>query len=287
MRENGVIDITVVVPVYNRASVVARSIASIKNLKPLDVTVVVVDDGSIDNTVQVCREEIAKQSLNGVVYELDKNKGPAAARNRGMELVDTTWMMFLDSDDEFMPEAGAIIAQSLSARSDVTMHSFGYVVNGFPAPSYSGEGSAFRYFLRKKYFNTNTCVLKVENIRGVFFKEEYRVGEDTDFWARLLFASSHVHSNDAIAKYNLEHKAGVVQMHPFYHVTLPQLDLPDAEKAEILAEHEGYMFRQKASSRLISFKEVVFKKDVVAVFLYVAGPAFYGLAWRLNRWIRK
>lgn len=280
-------EVSVIIPVYNRSAVVSRSISSIKNLSPMSVKVIIVDDGSTDETVHVCRAELARLGLEGSVFEMGANKGPAAARNHGMMLAETEWLMFLDSDDELLPGAGESITKSLVAHAESTMHSFGYTVNGFSSPSYSGEGNAFRCFLRKKYFNTNTCVLKKDDVLDVSFKEDYRVGEDTDFWARLLFEKTHVHNDIAIARYNLEHKFGEVKIHPFYHITLPGLALSDGDKDEILSEYESYIFRRKASARTVSIKDIFLKRDMVAATLYFAGPRIYSFAWRLNRWVKK
>ena len=91
-------EITVVIPVYNRAKLVGRAIQSVLDQTMQAGQVIVVDDGSTDKTAEVCREY-----SRSVQYVWQRNSGASAARNAGIRLAGHPWIAFLDSDDYFTP----------------------------------------------------------------------------------------------------------------------------------------------------------------------------------------
>jgi glycosyltransferase involved in cell wall biosynthesis len=90
--------VTIVIPAYNRAGVIGEAIASALNQTYTDLEVVVVDDGSTDDT----RAVVAGYGER-VRYVYQGNAGPAAARNRGVQLSLAEYIAFLDSDDLILP----------------------------------------------------------------------------------------------------------------------------------------------------------------------------------------
>ncbi len=93
--------VSVIVPTYNRAHLLGRALQSIMNQTYKDFEVIVVDDGSIDNTEEIVRSFRAL----GIRYiRHEKNKGEAAARNTGILAAKGEFIAFLDSDDEWLPE---------------------------------------------------------------------------------------------------------------------------------------------------------------------------------------
>lgn len=88
---------SVVIPSYNREQVVLRAISSVLNQTFQDFEIVVVDDGSKDNTRQVV------ESINDprVRYIWQKNQGATVARNTGIQNARGKYVSFLDSDDEW------------------------------------------------------------------------------------------------------------------------------------------------------------------------------------------
>ena len=93
-------DITIVVPVYNRRECVRKVVDSIGVAYPL----ILVDNGSDDGSDHVCKE-IAAERAN-TLFLSESRRGAAAARNKGLAACRTKWVYFFDSDDEFtgLPE---------------------------------------------------------------------------------------------------------------------------------------------------------------------------------------
>jgi glycosyltransferase involved in cell wall biosynthesis len=92
------IPVSVVIPAYNAASVLPRAIESVLGQTSRPEEVIVVDDGSTDNTAQV-----ATQYGPSITYIRQDNAGASAARNRGIAEATGEWIAFLDSDDEWLP----------------------------------------------------------------------------------------------------------------------------------------------------------------------------------------
>lgn len=90
--------VTVVIPAYNRADLVARAVRSALGQRPLPpAEVLVIDDCSRDHTADVAR------AAGATVLELTHNLGEAGARNSGLSRARFDWVAFLDSDDEWLP----------------------------------------------------------------------------------------------------------------------------------------------------------------------------------------
>ncbi len=96
-------DVSVIMPAYNNQDSVGRALASIaaQTLKPREV--IVVDDGSSDDTIGAVRA--MKDHMNGVTLRLfhQENNGAGAARNRAVVEARGEWLGFLDADDQWLP----------------------------------------------------------------------------------------------------------------------------------------------------------------------------------------
>ena len=106
--------VSVIVPSYNRAQMLPRALESIFAQTYKDYEVIVVDDGSKDET-----PEVMKQFLGRVKYIRKENGGSASARNRGIEESGGKYIAFLDSDDYWVPEKLEVQVQVLDAHPNV------------------------------------------------------------------------------------------------------------------------------------------------------------------------
>jgi len=93
--------VSVVIPTYSRAHVLGRAIQSVLNQTYQDFELIVVDDGSSDNT-----EEVVRNFTDPRIHyrRHEENRGAAAARNTGIEASRGDYVAFLDSDCEWLPE---------------------------------------------------------------------------------------------------------------------------------------------------------------------------------------
>jgi len=105
--------VSVVLPTRDRAAVVGRAVASVLAQTFSDSELIVVDDGSTDNTIDVIRS-FADPRLR--VVRLTESGGPSRARNEGVRVSRGTLVAFLDSDDEWLP--GKLDRQVTLIRDD-------------------------------------------------------------------------------------------------------------------------------------------------------------------------
>lgn len=118
------LDVTVVTPTFNRARLIERALDSVRLQTRRVAEIIVVDDGSRDGTPDVARAWGERHGQQVRVVVMERNGGPAAARNRGIELARTGHVAFLDSDDEHLPDTLETLSRALDAQPSAVM-SFG------------------------------------------------------------------------------------------------------------------------------------------------------------------
>ena len=179
-------DITVVIPTYNRYTLLKRALASVYRQSYLPREVIVVDDGSSDET-----QEIIKDFPN-IKYIYQNNSGVSVARNVGILKSSSAWIAFLDDDDEW---------DEKKLSTQVAFH----VTNPEIFMSYTAEQwirDSKIVQIPKKYRkigedifleNLSFCniapssvLIKKELLTRVgMFDEELKVCEDYDLWLRI------------------------------------------------------------------------------------------------------
>ncbi len=108
--------ISVIIPTFNRAHLLPRSIDSLLNQTISAHTVVIVDDGSTDGT-----ENLVSEKYPEITYLRQDNLGVSAARNAGIAAASGEWLAFLDSDDEWMPEKLQCQMEALAAEPEMML----------------------------------------------------------------------------------------------------------------------------------------------------------------------
>ena len=109
--------ISVVIPTYNRAGIVPKAIDSVLAQTYPAAEIIVVDDGSKDDT----RAVLASYGSR-ITAISQPNGGLSAARNTGIRAAKTDWVAFLDDDDEYTPDRLAIAVESIARHPDVAVH---------------------------------------------------------------------------------------------------------------------------------------------------------------------
>jgi len=119
MSENKLI--SVVIPVYNEEINIRRSIESINNNS---VEIVIVNDGSTDNTLEVCREYEAK--YDNIKVFTQENQGQNAARYKAISEASGEYIMFLDSDDSYNPNTVSRVIETIEKYNHPDIIRFRY-----------------------------------------------------------------------------------------------------------------------------------------------------------------
>lgn len=94
---NSIINVSVIIPVYNTAKYIRDTLLSVMNQTLKDIEILVINDGSTDNSLEII-SEIQKSDKRIRVYN-QENKGQATARNKGLEEASGEYIYLMDSDD--------------------------------------------------------------------------------------------------------------------------------------------------------------------------------------------
>jgi glycosyltransferase involved in cell wall biosynthesis len=186
--------VTVIIPTFNRASVVGRAIRSVLVQTCQDWELIVVDDGSTDGTEQGVRS-FSDHRIKYIRHE--RNRGGAAARNTGIRCARGEYVAFLDDDDEWLPE-------KLEKELEVFRNSdpeVGLVYSGMIVLDEGGNvlkvgmptesGWAHEALLGSRPIGSCSQVtVKKEVLDGVAgFDETFLNAEDQDLWLRVTGVS--------------------------------------------------------------------------------------------------
>ncbi len=181
---------SVIIPTYNRETLISKAITSLLKQTYKHFECIVVDDGSTDNT----EELVLAFKDERIKYFKNKNYGRSYTRNFGFSKSKGSYINFLDSDDELLPNH-LELAESYSRKNNSLVHyQFGKILK--PNGELVSEEKSI------DFQNIQQDFLKVGNLfmmcgvfikREVFEKEQFymdrrlTIGEDYEYWLRIVF----------------------------------------------------------------------------------------------------
>lgn len=183
--------VSAIVPTFNRAPTLGRALASVFAQTRAPDEVIVVDDGSTDDT-----GEVLKRFPQARVLRLAQNRGAAAARNEGIRQARGEYLAFLDSDDEWAPRKLQVQLEQAGARpavdllcTGITVHRRdGSITQHRQAGASGGSAWAFEHFLDYPFSPSTWLVKSVVFAGGRRFDESLPNCEDLDLLARIAGA---------------------------------------------------------------------------------------------------
>ncbi|MDD3375259.1 MAG: glycosyltransferase family 2 protein [Candidatus Omnitrophica bacterium] len=204
--------ISVIVPAYNRAEMLTRAIKSVLAQDYINFEIIVVDDASTEDIKQAVESFKDERIL---YFRQQENRGAAAARNIGMRKARGEYLAFLDSDDEFVPNRLSRLLEvfrSLEQKPGMIFTNASEIntkrekVSTVDKDFRSGYVTTECKFPASVFTPTSCWIFRREACRGDFFDEEIQVGEDCDYFARIvrkqpsyflneLLVVKHVHDN--------------------------------------------------------------------------------------------
>jgi len=181
------VQVSIIIPTFNRGYCLAESIRSVLQQSFTDFELIVVDDGSTDDTLDVVRQFSLVQLLR-----LEDNRGVSFARNKGMRLARGEFLAFLDSDDlwekdklkaqmnwlESQPGCRVVYTDEIWIRNGVKVNPMK------KHRKYSGD--IFRQCLPLCIVSPSSVLLRTEVVSEIGeFDEAMPVCEDYDLWLRI------------------------------------------------------------------------------------------------------
>ena len=189
MANEGGPRVSVIIPAYNAAALLRHTLESVLGQSWRDLEVVLVDDGSTDETAQVA------ESFGGPVRVLrQRNQGPSVARNHGVEAARGSFIAFLDADDLWLPDKLGLQMELFQERPELGLvyTNYQYTDGSKLLPLHRGaqkvpfEGWVFRPLLRDNFLATSTVVVRRECLQQVGgFDPALEISEDYDLWLRV------------------------------------------------------------------------------------------------------
>lgn len=192
---------SVVIANYNNAHLIQQAFDSVKRQTVQDFEVIVVDDGSTDDSRSII--EMSAPSFNGKLrYVFQSNKGVASARNAGIKIASGKYITFLDPDDYWHDERLEVHAGILDKQENVgfccsdfdRLHENGNIEQHFskwvtfplfPFEQQISRVDALRWLLLVNFVGTNGATISRACVQAVgLFNEEYKQAEDYDYWLR-------------------------------------------------------------------------------------------------------
>lgn len=201
--------VSVIIPTYNRAHLVARAICSVIAQTYQDFEIIVVDDASKDNTEEVVRR-LGDHRIRYIQHE--GNRGGSAARNTGIRAAHGEYIAFLDSDDEWLPEKLERQVASLRAKPSgvgVAYTRFWRVKEGEytgPWPRKCAEGNVFLHQLSGLTTSPTSCMLLRATCFDVagLFDEELPARQEDELKIRLSRAFEFTTVHEPLVKIHLD-----------------------------------------------------------------------------------
>lgn len=236
--------VSVVIPTFNRADTIEVAIRSVLDQGFPGTEIVVVDDGSTDETALVLKEYA---DSGQIAYFRQENKGPSSARNRGILHSRADYICFLDADDVLFPESirerfevfkkhpelGLVFTdnrkiirtgsgKTLFRENDLRETNFieetlfGHI-RAVDGDVYLLTPDIYYELVTRSFIWTGTVMVKRSVFDEVgYFSESMRIAEDHDLWIRISRRSLIGFLNKSTAEYVL-HEGGITQNRLLYY----------------------------------------------------------------------
>ena len=244
--------VSIIVPVYNAQKYLKRCLDSIRIQSYKDFEVILIDDGSIDNSGEICDLYCSLDSRFKVMHQ--ENLGVSVARNKGIELATGKYLIFIDSDDEVMPNmleemvsyineydtdvliSGITFVKEGKKIKDVMPKITGYCTDDIWNYIATDDTGIFGYISNKLY---KTKIIKDNNIN---FNVNRKIQEDLEFALKVYSVCNNFYLLDkSYYLYTQEEKNRTPDVLGYMEVEIL--------KKEILKEKNKYEKIGRASCR--------------------------------------
>jgi len=206
--------VSVIIPAYNSCKYIQETIDSVINQTFQDFEIIIVDDGSVDNTKELIQAYIDRHP-DKIRYIYQKNQGPAAARNTGIKASESKFIALLDSDDKWLPERLEHCVRALESDERVGLvhtnimkiREDGQSIGVLDRQKQFLSGHIFNYLLnRKAHILSPTVLFRREccNKVGLFDEHKICIGlEDREMWLRIAREYKILYIDKVLAYYRV------------------------------------------------------------------------------------
>ncbi|GKX31763.1 hypothetical protein SH1V18_42430 [Vallitalea longa] len=263
-------EFSVIIPLYNKENHVGRAIKSVINQTYKDFEIIVIDDGSTDNSAK----EVIKIKDSRIRLIRQNNGGVSSARNKGIAEAKYDYIGFLDADDIWMPNFLQSIKNLIKQYPMAGVYATSYRIqrgDGAIITSLSGRNlkknwkgiidDYFRFSLNAPLISASSVVVpkKIFNHLGNFNVKLNR-GEDLDMWCRIALKYRIAYFNSICATYfhDAENRACNKKVNIYYAFSNYAEDilLQEKESGNNSVYFEEYMIKKIINkSKLLIFED--------------------------------
>lgn len=242
--------LSIIVPIYNSERYVTKCLESIISCPIQDMECILVNDGSVDNSINICKRYIENDNRINLINTA--NQGVSVARNVGMSAASGTHILFIDADDYLEQSSWSSLLKAVESGYDFTAFSYftlnadGSVVReGYPIKEKQSENLDDVYQILLSTPLLNTCwgkILRADIIRknAIAFPIHMKTGEDAVFILDYLkYAEKTVlvnepvlyyrqHEQSAMRRLNIQEK--LLDMHALYESRLSFRDVRSLDR---------------------------------------------------------
>lgn len=209
-------EIAIIVPCYNQGKYLSEALDSVLTQSFSEWELIVVDDGSADNSADIAKSYAAKDSR--IRYVRQENAGPSAARNKGVSSTSAPLIFFLDGDNMIRPKFLEVGVNYMVSHPECVLFN--------SKADYFGDRTGefkLRYTSYKDLLVANSidcaCIVRREDFDRVGgFDEQLRGYEDWEFFIRLLYHHDTVYQDlRSLFKYRVSDNPTSVNLHAKSH----------------------------------------------------------------------
>lgn len=199
---------SVIIPVYNSEKTIKRCIDSITSQDRTDVEIIIINDGSTDESESLCK--VLQTEHNNIIYIHKENGGVSSARNLGLSVAKGKYVMFVDSDDYVDSECFDVLDNYTRSDADYYQFGFSIVAKGLVKETQVWPERHVNTLSEKESFigesvvtrSINSCWAKLYKRKlieenGLRFCEELSVGEDLTFVFTFLLSAEKIERIDS------------------------------------------------------------------------------------------
>ena len=200
---------SVIIPLYNKAPYVAKAIGSVLSQTFADFELIIVDDGSQDDSFSIAAKSVDGHGNCQVIHQ--ENAGVSMARNIGVASSQGDYLCFLDADDWWAPSFLERMDWLIREYPEAGIYgaNYYYVKNGRKRICVTTGGTGYinycKVYAEKLQMPLTSITVAIP--RQIFvamdgFKPSLKVGEDFDLWIRIALHSRVAFLNEPLAYYN-------------------------------------------------------------------------------------
>lgn len=275
--------VSVIIPTYNRADFLARAVKSVLNQSFKNFELIIVDDGSTDNTGETAKRFQKEDSR--VKYVWQKNSGtPASSQNTGIRNARGEYVAFLDDDDEWLRnklEKQIALFQNSKKQNLGIVGCGSFIIKNDKAAIYkfSKIENILKSLLEKSVFMSNSAtVIKNDVFAKVgLFDEKFKLFSNRDMWLKICLEYGFDFVDEPLYRYYV-HTGNISRKHP----------LLEAIEIEYLIKKWRVYYEKFPGILAMQLKTVgtiyALNNDIKSARKYFAS-AVWAAPWRLKNYI--